>query len=155
MVKYIQLYGRGRAAGSRSSHSLSAGGLLEMKKLTEDEVKVLRGFRNQPDGDIKYWDKMADFYADDPDTLKRIEFERKFAESIHCIPLGYGSYDKTRQQYLDTVDEFNKEAGYTPEPKEELVPDNLMEKLAARFGIDIDVDGDGITSFEHYKNKKD
>lgn len=125
-----------------------------MRKLTEDEVKVLRAFKYQPDGDIKYWDKMAYFYSDDSETLKRIEFERRYAESVHSIPLMYGSYDKTRKQYLATVDEFNAECGYTPEPKNAPIPDNLMEKIAARFGIDIDIDGDGITSFEHYRNKE-
>ncbi len=123
-----------------------------MRQLTPEEVLVLEQFKNVPDGDLKFWDKIAEFYADDTEALKRIEFERKFLLSVRMIALGFGSFDKTRQEYLDSVDEFLSAVGYPIAKKEAAEPaENILEKIFAAVGIDVDVDGDGVTSFQHYK----
>ena len=88
--------------------------------------------------------------------LKRIEFERNYLLSVESIPYEFASHWKTQKAYLDTVDEFNKLVGYTPEEKPEPEFEHcLLEEIAAKFGIDIDINGDGMTSFEKYKSKKD
>ena len=126
-----------------------------MRKLTESEVAELRTFKYKPNGDELYWDRMAEFYADDPETLEEIDYEKQLLLSVRQVPLGYQHYSGCIKMYLDSVDAFNEKVGYTPEPEKEY-PEVLMEKIAAKFGIDIDINGDGITSFEAYrKNKKD
>ena len=124
-------------------------------KLTHEQIVELQSFKYKPNGDMLYWDKMAEFYKDDPNILKRIEFEKSYLESLIAIPLSYASHWKTEKAYLETVDDFNTLVGYTPEEKDEQqFEDCLLEEIAAKFGIDIDINGDGITSFEKYKNKK-
>lgn len=122
------------------------------RKLTEAQVEELRKCKYEVDGDMLFWDKMAEYYSDSPDVLERIEFEKSYLLSVRSIPCEYPCHWKTQNCYLDTVKDFNNAVGYTdkgPEPFE----DNLFEKIAAKFGIDIDINGDGMTSLEKYGNK--
>ena len=129
--------------------------MSEVKQLTQEQVAELRQFKYKPNGDKLYWDKMAEFYADDKEVLERIEFEKSYLESLEAIPYEWASHWKTQKAYLDTVDDFNKMVGYTPEVKTEPeFQDCLLEEIAAKFGIDIDINGDGMTSFEKYRNRK-
>lgn len=125
-----------------------------MKKLTDDQVLALRECKHVLNGDMLFWDKMAEFYADDPEVLERIAFEKKYLECLNAIPYSYNAYWKTRQTYFDTVDAFNAMVGYTgsTEHKKEF-EDCLLEQIAATFGLDIDINGDGVTSFEKYRKK--
>lgn len=141
-------------------------GTGSIRQLTQEQVEELRGFKYKQDGDMLYWDKMAEFYSDVPDILERIEFEKGYLESLRAIPYTYASHWKTERMYLDTVDEFNRMVGYEPEDDGEDGDNNgagsgkgykdcLLEEIAAKFGIDIDINGDGMTSFEKYRNGKD
>lgn len=119
------------------------------RKLTEAEVAELRTYKYKPGGDRLYWDRMAEIYADEPTVLERIEFEKQYLDSLDAIPYEYPCHWKTQKCYLDTVNDFNEAVGYTPEEKPE-VEDCLLEEIAAKFGIDIDINKDGITSLEKY-----
>lgn len=120
-----------------------------MKKLNEDEIKELQACAHMPNGDEIYWDKCAEFYEGDKEASERISFMKGYLLSVKSIPLGYSSRMKTEKAYRDLVDEFNKEIGYVPEKEE--FEDNLLEKIAAKFGINIDINGDGLTSFDKYR----
>lgn len=120
-----------------------------MRKLTENEIKDLRQYKNKPDGDMLYWEHLDKIYKDDKDALSKIQFLKQYLLGVKSIPFGYASRDKTERTYMDAVDAFNAEIGYTPE--EDNTEDCLLEEIAARFGIDIDINGDGKTSFEKYR----
>lgn len=129
--------------------------MKEVRQLTPEEVKELRSYKYKANGDMLYWDRLAEIYKDDAEILKRIEFQKGYLESLKAIPLAYACHWKTERTYLDTVDDFNAMVGYTPEEKDEPeFKDCLLEEIAAKFGIDIDINGDGMTSFEKYKNRK-
>lgn len=139
-----------------SKELIGGQNMSKVKQLTEAQVKELRQFKNKPNGDMLYWDRLAEIYADDADMIERINFEKSYLESVRAIPLSYASHWKTEKAYLDTVDDFNKMVGYTSEPESEPeFKDCLLEEIAAKFGIDIDINGDGMTSFEKYRKNKD
>lgn len=123
-----------------------------MRKLTEEEVNELRAFKYEENGDELYWNKLAEIYSDDQDALEKIHFMKNYLLSVRAIPLTFQSHDKTVRTYLESVDAFNSEIGYTPEPHDQVMVDNFLEKIAAKFGINIDINGDGITSFDRYGN---
>ena len=125
-----------------------------MRKLTEEEVKELRTYKTKDNGEELYWDRLAEIYSDDIEALDRIHFEKRYLYSLKCIPVSYQSYGKTLKAYLASVDEFNKEIGYTDAPRSAEAPDNFLEMIAARFGLDVDINGDGFTSFDKYKAGK-
>lgn len=129
--------------------------MSEVRKLTENEVRELRECKCKPNGDKLFWDKIAEFYKNDPKVLKRIEFEKQYLLSVEAIPYEFASHWKTEKEYLKTVDDFYEMVGYT-QLKENAkdFEDCLLEEIAAKFGIDIDINGDGMTSFEKYRNKK-
>lgn len=118
---------------------------VKVRKLTNqqiDELKVLNG--------IQFWDKMAEFYQDDEEVSRKIEFEKSYLSSSEAIPTGYPCYWKTQKTYMDTVKDFCEMVGFPVEEEPEF-EDCFLEKAAAKLGIDVDINGDGITSFEKYK----
>lgn len=126
-----------------------------MRKLTEEEVLELRKCKHILNGDMIFWEKMAGFYKDDPEALERIDFEKKYLQCLNAIPYSYNAHWKTQKTYFATVDEFNALAGYTGAGEHKKEYENcLLEEIAAKFGIDIDINGDGVTSFEKYRREK-
>lgn len=124
------------------------------KKLSQMQIEELHRCKYMPDGDMAYWDKMSEFYSDEPEILELIDFEKQYLVSLNAIPYEYPCHWKTERCYLDTVKEFNKIVGYESEEQPPVgFEDCLLEQIAAKFGIDIDINGDGITSFEKYRNK--
>lgn len=123
---------------------------LVERKLTKEQVQELRECKGKAGGDMLFWEKMERFYADCPEVMERIEFEKNYLLSLDAIPYTYPCYWKTQKTYLATVEEFCESVGYEME-KEEGYEDCLLEEIAAKFGIDIDINGDGITSFEKYR----
>ena len=106
-----------------------------MRKLTEQEVLELRAFKTMENGDELFWDRLAEIYSDDIEALDRIHFEKRYLYSVKCIPLAYQSYGKSLAAYLETVDEFNAQIGYTDEEPDPEKPDEFLETIAERFGL--------------------
>ncbi|MCR4669044.1 MAG: hypothetical protein K5774_06740 [Clostridia bacterium] len=119
-----------------------------MRKLTEEEVLELRTYKTKENGDELYWDRLAEIYADDIEALDKIHFEKRYLYSVKCIPLAYQSYGKTLEAYLETVDEFNKEIGYTDEAPDPDKPDEFLGTIAERFGLDFDLGSGTFTPRE-------
>lgn len=125
-----------------------------MRKLNEKEIEILKGIEKESGYDLPFWDKMAEIYQNDDGVLKRIKFEEDYCRSVKAIPVGYNCHWKTQRTYMDTVEQFCIEAGYPNAEEVEEFEDSILEKIAERFGIDIDINGDGMTSFEKYRKNR-
>lgn len=121
-------------------------------KLTPEENSELRRFKYVENGDELYWQRLSEIYKDEPEVIEKIKFFEGYLYSVKSIPFNYGSYQKTLNSYLSSVDKFNKEIGYVSESDEKPpYEDNLLEKIAEKLGINIDINGDGYTSFDKYR----
>ncbi len=93
-----------------------------MRKLTHNEVVELRSCKNMENGRMEFFNRAERMYADDPDTVKRLEELREMYLSVQEIPFlnggAYGAYMKSMEMYYNYMDEILAEMGYTGSDEE-------------------------------------
>ena len=92
-----------------------------MRKLTHNEVIELRACKQMDNGRMEFFDRAERFYADDPETVKRLEELRDMWKSVEAIPelnnAAYGAYMKSMEMYFQHMDVMLAEMGYTASDK--------------------------------------
>ena len=88
-----------------------------MRKLTHNEVIELRACKVMEDGRMEFFRRAERMYADETDTVKRLEELREMYLSIQEIPFmnssAYGAYMKSMEMYYNYMDEMLADMGYT------------------------------------------
>lgn len=105
-----------------------------MRKLTDAEVQELRDCKGTRNGQALFFEKAKRMYANDPETLVRLNELNALRQSVDDIlaanPFAFGASEKTRHAYYEKMDAFLSDIGYTPAPGQELT---LAEKLELFF----------------------
>ena len=88
-----------------------------MRKLTHNEVVELRSCKEMENGRIEFFNRAERMYADDAETLKRLEELKDMYLSVQEIPFmnggAYGAYMKSMEMYYSYMDEMLADMGYT------------------------------------------
>ena len=88
-----------------------------MRKLTHNEVVELRACKEMENGRLEFFNRAERMYADEPDTIKRLEELKDMYLSVQEIPFmngsAYGAYMKSMEMYYNYMDQMLADMGYT------------------------------------------
>ena len=88
-----------------------------MRKLTHNEVVELRACKEMENGRLEFFNRAERMYADEPDTIKRLEELKGMYLSVQEIPFmngsAYGAYMKSMEMYYNYMDQMLADMGYT------------------------------------------
>ena len=88
-----------------------------MRKLTHNEVIELRACKEMENGRLEFFNRAERMYADEPDTIKRLEELKDMYLSVQEIPFmngsAYGAYMKSMEMYYNYMDQMLADMGYT------------------------------------------
>lgn len=84
---------------------------IVMKKLTEEQVKMLQDCKGVRGGAEKFYDILEDIYKDDEETLKKIKKCHEIYDSLDWV-IPYAAHEKSKNMYYHYMDELLNEVGY-------------------------------------------
>ena len=88
-----------------------------MRKLTHNEVVELRACKEMENGRLEFFNRAERMYADEPNTIKRLEELKGMYLSVQEIPFmngsAYGAYMKSMEMYYNYMDQMLADMGYT------------------------------------------
>ena len=86
----------------------------KIRKITQEELKELQGFKGVENGIDKFLVRCQEIYADCPEFVKEIQKYRDMNDSLEWITT-YPAYAKTENMYRSYIDDFLEKIGYHEE----------------------------------------